>query len=115
MSDVSKAAQARDTALQGALTQIERQFGKGTVMRMGDEGAQVRVEAIPTGALSLERGETKRSAEQDASHAGGMLTGAFFAVIFTLLIVGFFGLVFRMAQVASTISTMHTPGGTNQL
>jgi recombination protein RecA len=45
---------ARDTALQGALAQIERQFGKGTVMRMGDEGAQVRVEAIPTGALSLD-------------------------------------------------------------
>ena len=41
-------------ALQGALTQIEREFGKGTVMRMGDEGAQVRVEAIPTGALSLD-------------------------------------------------------------
>ena len=48
------ATKARDTALQGALTQIERQFGKGTVMRMGDEGAQVRVEAIPTGALSLD-------------------------------------------------------------
>ena len=47
-------AKARDTALQGALAQIERQFGKGTVMRMGDEGAQVRVEAIPTGALSLD-------------------------------------------------------------
>ena len=46
-----KAAKARESALQGALTQIERQFGKGTVMRMGDEGAQVRVEAIPTGAL----------------------------------------------------------------
>jgi recombination protein RecA len=45
---------ARDTALQGALTQIDRQFGKGTVMRMGDEGAQVRVEAIATGALSLD-------------------------------------------------------------
>src|SRR5215204_1022791 len=45
---------ARDTALQGALAQIERQFGKGTVMRMGDEGAQVRVDAIPTGALSLD-------------------------------------------------------------
>src|SRR5919198_1224305 len=45
---------ARDTALQGALAQIERQFGKGTVMRMGDEGAQVKVEAIPTGALSLD-------------------------------------------------------------
>ena len=47
-------AKARDAALQGALTQIERQFGKGTVMRMGDEGAQVKVDAIPTGALSLD-------------------------------------------------------------
>src|ERR671920_552789 len=47
-------AKALDTALQGALAQIERQFGKGTVMRMGDEGAQVNVEAIPTGALSLD-------------------------------------------------------------
>src|SRR4051812_11649645 len=49
-----KAAKARDTALQGALSQIEREFGKGTIMRMGDEGAQVRVNAIPTGALSLD-------------------------------------------------------------
>jgi len=48
------AAKARDTALQGALTQIERQFGKGSVMRMGDEGARVKVDAIPTGALSLD-------------------------------------------------------------
>jgi recombination protein RecA len=47
-------AKARDAALQGALAQIERQFGKGTVMRMGDEGAQVKVDAIPTGALSLD-------------------------------------------------------------
>src|SRR6201982_1159860 len=45
---------ARDTALAGALTQIERQFGKGSVMRMGDPGAQVKVDAIPTGALSLD-------------------------------------------------------------
>src|SRR3954470_3809264 len=48
------ATKARDAALQGALTQIERQFGKGTVMRMGDPGAQVKVNAIPTGALSLD-------------------------------------------------------------
>jgi recombination protein RecA len=54
VTDDEKAAKARDAALQGALTQIERQFGKGTVMRMGDEGAQVRVNAIPTGALSLD-------------------------------------------------------------
>src|SRR5437588_239515 len=54
VSEQEKALKARDTALQGALTQIEREFGKGTIMRMGDEGAQVRVAAIPTGALSLD-------------------------------------------------------------
>src|SRR6266851_4374187 len=54
VTDQEKAAKARDAALQGALTQIEREFGKGTVMRMGDEGAQVRCNAIPTGALSLD-------------------------------------------------------------
>jgi recombination protein RecA len=54
ITEQEKAAKARDAALQGALSQIEREFGKGTVMRMGDEGAQVRCEAIPTGALSLD-------------------------------------------------------------
>jgi recombination protein RecA len=54
VTDQEKAAKARDAALQGALTQIEREYGKGTVMRMGDEGAQVRCAAIPTGALSLD-------------------------------------------------------------
>src|SRR5437588_4044175 len=53
-NEQEKAAKAKDAALQGALTQIERQFGKGTVMRMGDEGAQVKVNAVPTGALSLD-------------------------------------------------------------
>jgi recombination protein RecA len=52
--DPEKTAQARDAALQGALTQIEREFGKGTIMRMGDEGAQVRCGSISTGALSLD-------------------------------------------------------------
>ncbi len=54
VTEQEKAAKARDAALQGALTQIEREFGKGSVMRMGDEGAQVRCDAIPTGALSLD-------------------------------------------------------------
>ena len=49
-----KAAKARDSALNGALTQIERQFGKGSIMRMGDEDAAVKVAAVPTGALSLD-------------------------------------------------------------
>src|SRR4051794_34377390 len=49
-----KADAKRQAALQGALTQIERQFGKGTVMRMGDPGARVAVDAIPSGALPLD-------------------------------------------------------------
>ena len=49
-----KAAKARDAALNGALGQIEREFGKGSIMKMGDEQFQVQVAAIPTGALSLD-------------------------------------------------------------
>ena len=40
-------------ALEAALGQIEKQFGKGSVMKLGDFGA-MEVEAIPTGALSLD-------------------------------------------------------------
>src|SRR5947209_16456269 len=49
-----KAAKARDAALSGALGQIERQFGKGSIMRMGDEDAAVRVSTISSGAISLD-------------------------------------------------------------
>lgn len=41
-------------ALDAALGQIEKQYGKGTVMRLGDPGAQMNVETIPTGSLSLD-------------------------------------------------------------
>ncbi len=44
----------RDKALEMAVSQIEKQFGKGSVMRMGDEDARVKVSAVPTGALSLD-------------------------------------------------------------
>ena len=43
----------RDEALESALLQIERQFGKGSVMRLGDE-ARVPVEVIPTGSIALD-------------------------------------------------------------
>jgi recombination protein RecA len=49
-----KAAKARDSALGSALSQIERQYGKGSIMRMGDDEAAVKVSAISTGALSLD-------------------------------------------------------------
>ncbi len=41
-------------ALTSALTQIERQFGKGAIMRMGDTAASRDIEAISTGSLSLD-------------------------------------------------------------
>ena len=41
-------------ALSAALGQIEKQFGKGAVMRMGDVGAARDVEAISTGSLGLD-------------------------------------------------------------
>jgi recombination protein RecA len=49
-----KAAKAKDSALNGALGQIERAFGKGSIMRMGDDSAAVKVKAISSGALSLD-------------------------------------------------------------
>lgn len=41
-------------ALDVALLQIEKQFGKGSIMRMGDNEAKVKVPCIPTGALTLD-------------------------------------------------------------
>ena len=41
-------------ALDAALTQIERQYGKGADMKLGDPSAQMNVETIPTGSLSLD-------------------------------------------------------------
>jgi recombination protein RecA len=43
----------RDKALETALVQIERQFGRGSIMRLGDEG-RAPIEVIPTGAISLD-------------------------------------------------------------
>ncbi len=41
-------------ALDAALSQIEKQFGKGAVMKRGDPSTQMNVETIPTGSLSLD-------------------------------------------------------------
>lgn len=38
-------------ALSAALSQIEKQFGKGSVMRMGDGGPTANIEAISTGSI----------------------------------------------------------------
>ena len=41
-------------ALDAALTQIEKAYGKGSVMKLGDSGANMNIETIPTGSLSLD-------------------------------------------------------------
>ncbi len=48
-----KEAKAKDAALTAAMSQIEKQFGAGSVMRLGEKAA-IPVETIPTGALALD-------------------------------------------------------------
>ena len=44
----------KQKALDAALAQIEKQFGKGSVMKLGDKGANMQIEMTPTGCLSLD-------------------------------------------------------------
>ena len=44
----------RKKALDAALTQIEKAYGKGTVMKLGDSAAGMNIETVPTGSLSLD-------------------------------------------------------------
>ncbi|WP_112263507.1 recombinase RecA [Lentzea terrae] len=50
---MAPAAPDRDKALELALAQIDKQFGKGSVMRLGEEG-RAPIEVIPTGAIALD-------------------------------------------------------------
>jgi recombination protein RecA len=47
-------ASEREKALEMAVSQIERRFGKGSIMRLGEARAKIFVEAIPTGAVGLD-------------------------------------------------------------
>lgn len=44
----------KQKALEAALGQIEKQYGKGSVMKLGESGANMQVETVPTGSLSLD-------------------------------------------------------------
>lgn len=44
----------RKKALDAAISKLEKDFGKGTVMKLGDASANVAVETVPTGSLSLD-------------------------------------------------------------
>src|SRR6266581_2829998 len=52
--EVPRLTDERRKALNLAITQIEKTCGKGAIMRMGADSPQVRVEAIPTGAINLD-------------------------------------------------------------
>ena len=49
-----KAKDAKDQTLDGALAQIEKSYGKGAIMRLGDAPATRNIEVIPTGAITLD-------------------------------------------------------------
>lgn len=44
----------KDKALEEAMSKIQKQFGKGAIMKLGEKGAQMNVEAISTGSISLD-------------------------------------------------------------
>ena len=44
----------KNKALDLALSQIDKQFGKGSIMRLGEDGVVASLESIPTGAISLD-------------------------------------------------------------
>ena len=50
MKTVSDAQKDKDKALEQVLSDIEKQFGKGSIMKLG-ENAQMNIDVIPTGAL----------------------------------------------------------------
>ena len=51
---MDKNNQEKLKALDVALTQIEKAYGKGSVMKLGDSGANMNIEVVPTGSLSLD-------------------------------------------------------------
>jgi recombination protein RecA len=51
---MSQDTKERIRAIDTAVNQIEKQFGKGSIMRLGDKDARVKVDVIPTGALSVD-------------------------------------------------------------
>ena len=48
------ASEEKMKALDAALAQIEKQYGKGSVMKLGDQSAHMNIEVVPTGSLSLD-------------------------------------------------------------
>ena len=44
----------KERALEAAISQLEKEFGKGAVMKLGEANEAMNIEAVPTGSLSLD-------------------------------------------------------------
>lgn len=52
--DMAVSKEEKDKALEAALQQIQKQFGKGAIMKLGDDNARMDIDAISTGSMSLD-------------------------------------------------------------
>ncbi len=52
--DTEQKQASRSRAIEAAVSQIEKQFGKGSVMKLGQKEAAIKIEAIPTGSIAFD-------------------------------------------------------------
>ena len=67
-------SEEKQKALEAALGNIEKQFGKGSVMKLGDSSSHMQVEAVPTGCLSLDIALGRRWCSE-GTYRGDLRTG----------------------------------------
>ncbi len=53
-NEINQKQASKSRAIEAALSQIEKQFGKGSVMKLGQKGAVVKIPAIPTGSIAFD-------------------------------------------------------------
>ena len=54
MPNTERIEKERSKAIDMAVGQIEKQFGKGSIMRLGEKGSVSTIESIPTGSISID-------------------------------------------------------------
>ena len=54
MPNTERIEKERSKAIDAAVGQIEKQFGKGSIMRLGEKGSVSTIKSIPTGSISID-------------------------------------------------------------
>ena len=57
-------SEEKKKALDAAIAKLEKDFGKGAVMKLGESGAHVSVETVPTGSCTGTGGSAKRKSDR---------------------------------------------------